>query len=62
MEIIKEHQEDVFRIGFFDSVDPQNAKLICKTLEQFSNLSEGQTKFVLFFIIERLMFELNAII
>lgn len=51
IEIIKEHRKDVYRIGFFDSVDPQNAKLICRTFEQFNALPEGQAKLVFSIII-----------
>lgn len=44
LDLIKINRNDVHRIGFFDSVDPCNAKLICKTYEQFIKLPEEVAK------------------
>ncbi|XP_065222803.1 uncharacterized protein LOC135847269 isoform X3 [Planococcus citri] len=44
IELTKDFTQDIYKIGFFDSIDPTNAKVICKSYKQFCDLSEEKKK------------------
>ncbi|KAL6972491.1 thioredoxin domain-containing protein 6 [Sarracenia purpurea var. burkii] len=44
IELTKDFTQDIYRLGFFDNIDPTNTRVICKSYKQFCDLPEEKKK------------------